>query len=136
MLGSAISRAFKAFNDRWTEQRHEAENVFGDERSAHLIGVFLEELHAMRTAELAVDLTVQEAAAVSGYDPSSIWRMLKEGDLDAVGDADNTRIVATDLPLKIDTKQTQAKDSEGRVPELGGSKNHPVGAAELELIND
>ena len=136
MLGSTTSQAFQAFIDRWTEELQEAENVFGDKLNAHLMKVFLEELHEMRMAELAVELTVPEAASVSGYHPSSIWRMVDDGDLDAIEDTENTRILATALPLKMKTRQAETSDSEWPDAEQGDATAPPLGAAELEVVND
>lgn len=128
------SRAIQAFIDRWREQLQEAEVVFKDTRSANVIRVFLEELEAMRAAELAVELTVQEAADVSGYHESSIWRMLGDGELEDVGEPGSPRILATDLPLKVD--RNRSSEGPARTVEFRHDEAPRLGTARLEMIND
>jgi hypothetical protein len=74
--------------------------LHGAEAQAATLDATAAELEAVLFAKQAEILTVAAASAESGYSPSQIRRMLREGKIRNAGDPGSPRIRRADLPRK------------------------------------
>lgn len=132
MKPSTESAPYRALRDRWEEKRNEAIRVFRHRRAAQVIKVLLAELEAMRLAEVSREVSIREAAALSGYNESSMWRLLRE-DVPNVGEPGHTRIRVGDLPLK--PRRGDGDAEAGTVPPQSPEIGSRLGSSKLEIVN-
>ena len=130
------SDPYVGFRSRWEQRKREAAEVFRHERVAHVIGVLLEEFDAVRLEEVAGEVGVQEAVAVSGYSESSIWRFLDDEKVPNVGEPGHPRMRIRDLPFKPRQSELPSHQKERSKSAPRVNKTAALGTAELEIIND
>lgn len=95
-----MSQAFNALAKDW---RHEAENLrnrYGDDRLASLCEAHAAELESLVKDQLHEELTLKQAARVSGYSYSHLRRLMDGGELPNAGMEGHPRVRLGDLPFK------------------------------------
>lgn len=129
MRSNLGSDPYLAFRRRWDHRRREAAEIFMHERAAHVISVVLQELDAMRAAEVSGEVGIQEAARLSGYSVSSIWRLLNDEQVTNVGEPGRPRIRIRDLPFK--PRRSVISCTPAKSPRRSDAA---LGSAELEIV--
>lgn len=92
--------AFAAFRARWLARRDELRRLRALVDGAELCDALLTELDALLRDAANQTLSLQQAAAESGYSPDHLGRLLRGGKLTNAGRPHAPRIRRGDLPLK------------------------------------
>ena len=85
---------------RWREEALILEGRYGDPRAAELFRLCARELEEAVRSDQDESLTLQEAAATSGYSADHIRHQVADGKLPNVGRKGSPRVRRGDLPLK------------------------------------
>ena len=85
---------------RWREEAREVRQRYGDERSACLCEVHAQELETAGREASSEQLTLREAASVSGYSTSHLRAMIARGELRNAGRRGRPRLLRGELPRK------------------------------------
>lgn len=95
-----MSQALNALAKGWREEAENLRARYGDDRLASLCEAHAGELESLLKAELHEELTLKQAARISGYSYSHLRRLMDSGDLPNVGVGGRPRVRLGDLPFK------------------------------------
>lgn len=92
--------SFYQLADAWREEAERLRERYGADRLAHLSEVHARELERLVNAGLDEELTLTEAADLSGYSKSHLRHLVSEGEIPNAGRKGRPRIRRADLPRK------------------------------------
>lgn len=92
--------SFFQLADAWREEAERLRQRYGARRLAHLSEVHARELEQLAKAGLDEELTLAEAADLSGYSKSHLRHLVSEGEIPNAGRKGRPRIRRADLPRK------------------------------------
>jgi hypothetical protein len=102
--------AFRAFRERWLTRRDELRRLHALVDGATLCDELLAELDRLGDDAANELLSLQRAAAESGYSADHLGRLLRDGKLANAGRVNSPRIRRGDLPIKA--RHALAPDAE------------------------
>lgn len=102
----AHPHALTAFRDRWLTRRDELRRLHALVDGATLCEALLADLDATLRADDAVELSLRDAAQLSGYSADHLGRLLRAGTLPNVGRPHAPKIRIADLPRKASAPET------------------------------
>lgn len=86
--------------DSWREEADRLRERYGADRLARLSEVHARELEKLLNLGLDEELTLAEAAEVSGYSKSHLRHLVSDGEIPNAGRKGRPRIRRADLPMK------------------------------------
>ncbi len=86
---------------RWREEALVLEERYGDPRGAELFRLCARELEEAIRCDQDESLTLQEAAATSGYSIDHLRHQVAEGKIPNIGRRGSPRVRRGDVPLKL-----------------------------------
>lgn len=86
--------------DSWREEADRLRERYGADRLARLSEVHARELEKLLNLGLDEELTLAEAAEVSGYSKSHLRHLVSDGEIPNAGRKGRPRIRRADLPVK------------------------------------
>lgn len=92
--------SFAALRQKWVGLRDAFLQFKTSVDGAELAGQVLTDLDALEKAQDAEALSLREAAAISGYHPESLSRLVRRGKLTNVGSPRRPRLLRAELPKK------------------------------------
>jgi hypothetical protein len=95
-----MSEALQALVSSWRNEAERARDRYADERLAALCEAHASELETALRSSLDGELTLKQAAEVSGYSYSHLRRLLDAGELPNAGEDGRPRVRLGDLPFK------------------------------------
>lgn len=102
--------------DRWRQEIAVLQR-WGAERQATVLQTCLKDVEEWHREQQLRELTIKEAAEVSGFSRSALEKMGKRGELTPVGSPGHPRYIAGELPRKARRRQLRIMNGE---PDLAG----------------
>ena len=115
-----------ALADRWKAEADTAEQRYGDDRVAHLLRLLAAELEEAVRVTQDEPLTLDEAAAVSGYTVDHLRHLVADRAIPNAGRKGAPRIRRADLPIKPGFSAENLEDEAARAAQriLGKRELH------------
>lgn len=125
-----MSQALNALAKDWRQEAEDLRSRYGDDRLATLCEAHAGELESLLKTQLHEELTLKQAARISGYSYSHLRRLMDSGDLPNAGVEGRPRVRLGDLPFKAGRASalgalSAARRAQGRA-KVGG-RVRPIG---------